>query len=126
MRLMRFCMNGIVQSLVILLITLQISSCSSEDNFFAIPVAADRTLTWVAPTEREDNTPLQLSDIAGFRIYYGTAQGEYTDTVDINDRTAEQAEVPSLTAGITYYIVVTAIDIQGRESDFSNEVTLTI
>ena len=34
----------------------------------------------VTPTEREDNTPLGLSEIAGFNIYCGNTQGGYQDT----------------------------------------------
>ncbi len=42
-------------------------------------------LTWVAPSEREDGTGLSLSEIAGFRIYYGAKSGDYLNTIDVDD-----------------------------------------
>ena len=82
-------------------------------------------LSWVAPAEREDNSALSLSDIAGYKIYYGTTQSQYSDNVTINDSTATGYTFTSLPAG-TYYIVVTTIDTEGRESQYSPEVVITI
>lgn len=36
---------------------------------------ATATLSWVRPTEREDNSPLLASDIAGYVLYWGTSSG---------------------------------------------------
>jgi hypothetical protein len=82
-------------------------------------------LSWVAPSEREDNTGLSLSDIAGFRIYYGAETGNYQNQLDVNDHTAEQAQIAGIPAG-TYYVVMTTIDVDGRESAFSSEVVVTL
>lgn len=80
------------------------------------------SLAWVAPAERADNTSLLLSDIAGYKAYYGPASGLYTNSVTINDGTAEGYTFTNLTTG-TYYFVVTTIDTDGRESQYSTEVT---
>ncbi len=85
---------------------------------------ADITLSWVAPAEREDNSALSLSAIAGYKVYYGTTQGQYSDSVAINDGTAVAYTFTGLPAG-TYYFVVTTIDTDGRESQYSSAVTLT-
>ena len=86
---------------------------------------ADIILSWVAPAEREDNSALSLSAIAGYKVYYGTTQGQYTDSVTINNGTAAGYTFTGLPAG-TYYFVVTTIDTEGRESQYSSVVTINI
>ncbi|RKZ55669.1 MAG: hypothetical protein DRQ44_17535, partial [Gammaproteobacteria bacterium] len=88
--------------------------------------SADITLTWTAPAEREDNSALSLSAIAGYKIYYGTTQGQYSDSVTINDGTAVvNYTFTGLPAG-TYYFVVTTTDTEGRESQYSPEAVTTL
>jgi hypothetical protein len=82
-------------------------------------------VSWVAPSEREDNSPISLSEIAGYKIYYGTNQGNYINTIDIIDSTAESYIFNELTAG-TYYVVLTTYDTQGRESQYSNELVMSL
>jgi hypothetical protein len=82
-------------------------------------------LNWVAPSEREDGTGLALSEIAGYRIYYGTTAGVYQNQIDINDHTAEQAQIAYIPVG-RYYVVMTTIDTEGRESAYSSEVVVTV
>ena len=81
-------------------------------------------LSWVAPTEREDGSVLSLSAIAGYRIYYGVEKGIYPGQIDINDHTASQAQLSGFPSG-KYFVVMTTIDTDGRESIFSLEVEMT-
>jgi VCBS repeat-containing protein len=90
-----------------------------------INTPADITLSWIAPAEREDNSALSLSAIAGYHIYYGTTLGQYTNSVTINDGSAVTYTFTGLPAD-TYYFVVTTIDTKGRESLYSPEVKITI
>ena len=82
-------------------------------------------LTWVAPSKRADNTGLSLSEIKGYRIYYGTEKGNYQNQFVVNDGSAEQAQIAGVPAGV-YYLVMTTIDVDGRESTYSQEVVVTI
>lgn len=82
-------------------------------------------LTWVAPSEREDNTGLSLSEIAGYRIYYGTEKGNYQNQFEVNDGSAQQTQIAGVPSG-AYYLVMTTIDVDGRESSYSQEVVVTI
>jgi VCBS repeat-containing protein len=86
---------------------------------------ADITLSWVAPAEREDNSALSLSAIAGYKVYYGTTQGQYSNSVAINDGTAVAYTFTGLPAGNNYF-VLTTIDTEGRESQYSSVVTIII
>jgi hypothetical protein len=78
-------------------------------------------LTWEAPTTVSDGTP--LTDLAGYKIYYGTSSGNYTEVIDAGNVTTYT--VGSLPPG-TYYFAVTAYNGSGNESDYSNEASKTI
>ncbi len=86
---------------------------------------ADITLSWVAPAEREDNSAISLSEIAGYKIYYDTVQGSYNNSIDINDGTAVGHTFTGFPTG-TYYFVITTQDTEGRESQLSSEVIIVI
>jgi len=62
-------------------------------------------------------------DVAGYRIYFGPASGDYTNVIDVgllNSRT-----IPLLAGDGTYYFAVTTYSYEGLESDYSNEVNYT-
>ena len=80
------------------------------------------TLKWTAPTSRADGTPLSLADIDGYRIYYGNSSGNYSDTLDVSDGSAQSASVTGIPAGV-YYLVMTTYDNAGRESQYSAEIS---
>ncbi len=84
---------------------------------------SDIIITWVAPIERENNNPISLTEIAGYKIYYGTSLGQYMNDVTINDATAVSHTFIGLAAS-TYYFAVTTLDTEGRESLYSNEVVI--
>ncbi len=62
--------------------------------------------------------------LAGYRLYYGQTSGTYPTYIDVGLQTT--ATVTGLTAGQTYYFVVTAYDTAGDESGPSNTVTVTM
>ncbi len=124
--------------------TLQISACGNKDNLAAATsninpdqstntdtdtginsTVADAKLSWAAPAEREDNSSILLSEISGYQVFYGTVQGQYTSSVTINDATATSYTLTNLPTG-TYYLVMTTLDTEGRESQFSPEVVIAV
>lgn len=72
------------------------------------------TLSWAVPTTKVDGTP--LTDLAGYKVYFGTSPGVYTSIV-VGDVTSYQ--IDGLTKGQTYYFTVTAYDMKGLESDYA-------
>lgn len=90
--------------------------------------AADVSINWQAPTENIDGTP--LTDLAAFKVYIGTESRNYTQTISINDpsRTSATATItlPVNPGENTFYIAMTAIDDDGNESGYSNEITRVI
>ena len=85
-------------------------------------VAGTITLAWDPPTTNTDGTP--LTDLAGYKIYYGPTSGSYTNTLDVGNVTT--SVVNNLTDGLTYYFTVSAYNSAGVESSFSNEVSKTL
>lgn len=81
-------------------------------------------LSWTAPVARADGTPLSLADINGYRIYYGTAAGNYPNRIDVPDGTATSATVTGIPVG-SYYLVMTTYDVNGIESSYSQAIRKT-
>jgi hypothetical protein len=104
--------------------------CSGGDGG---PAGGSTMLSWAAPYGREDNvTRITLNEIAGYNIYYKSAMGTYRDQVPIYiDDSNNVANIRVRLGDIpvrsgTYSVVVTTIDIDGRESVFSvPEVVVT-
>lgn len=78
--------------------------------------ATSVTLTWDASTTNTDGTA--LTDLAGYKVYYGTSPGNYTATINAGNVTTYM--VSGLAPG-TYYFAVTAVNSGGAESGYSNE-----
>ncbi len=99
-----------------------IESNSSDDSGTNTATSIDAvTLAWDAPTTNSDGSA--LTDLSGYKIYYGTSSGNYTETVDIGNTTG--ASISALAAG-NWCFAVTAYDTSGNESDYSNEVCTTV
>ncbi len=81
-------------------------------SLFAQEKSASLTVYWDANTE---------SDLAGYKVYYGTASVQYKYIVDVGNRT--EYEVTDLREDQRYYFAVTAYDYAGNESGFSREVS---
>lgn len=71
-------------------------------------------------------TPNSESDLAGYKIYWGLASRSYGTPVAVPLPHTPTATVSNLPTGRTYYFAVTAYDVSGNESGFSNEVSQTI
>jgi len=81
------------------------------------------TLTWTAPTQRTDGSA--LTNLAGYRIYWGTESRNYTKSVEIDNPAVTSYVIENLGPG-THYFATTAVDANGAESAYSNEATKTI
>jgi hypothetical protein len=89
-----------------------------------LPVAGgSATLSWVPPTHRTDGTA--LTNLAAYRILWGTAPGIYPNNVRVDNPGLSSYVVSNLAPG-TYYFVVTAIDAAGLESGYSNRAQKTV
>jgi len=108
-------------------ITVSDGTASSSLPDFSIEVTqaaiGSVTLTWDAPTMNVDGT--SLTDLAAYKVYYGTNSGNYTSEVRIDNPGVATYIVENLVAN-TYYFAMTAINNAGEESDFSREAAHTV
>ena len=82
-------------------------------------------INWVAPTQREDGTPLILSEIETYNLYYGSSPGDYQNTINNSNVTTDSVYITDFPGG-TYYFVITTIDTDGQESRYSEEIEIII
>lgn len=80
-------------------------------------------VSWLAPTENTDNST--LTDLAGFKIYFGIFPGEYDNSITVNNAGLSSFLVEKLGTA-DWFFVVTAINSSGIESAYSKEVFKTI
>lgn len=81
------------------------------------------TLTWLPPTSNTDGSV--ITDLAGYRIYYGTNQDALSQVVDISNVGVTTYIVQGLTTG-TWYFAVRAYTVGGSESALSNIASKSI
>lgn len=76
--------------------------------------AASVTLAW-------DNSP--ETDVTAYRVYVGTVSRGYSTTTTVSNVTS--LRLTNLVAGVKYYFAVTARNLAGLESDYSQEISFT-
>ena len=77
--------------------------------------AASLLVTWVANTD---------SDLAGYKVYYGTQSRTYGTVADVQK--ANSYQISNVQNGSTYYVTVASYDNSGNESIRSTEVNAYI
>jgi hypothetical protein len=81
------------------------------------------TLSWQPPTRNEDGSP--LTDLAGYVVYWGTASGQYSHSVKLNNPGLTRYVVNDLGRG-THYFATKAFNSSGIQSTYSAEARKTI
>ena len=90
--------------------------CLSLGMIFQLPARAVQsvTLKW---------SPSTNANVAGYRIYYGTASHVYTVSNTVGNVTT--ASIGGLADATNYFFAATTLDAVGDESGFSNEASFT-
>jgi hypothetical protein len=107
-------------------ITISVSDGRSTATLpaFAINVVdvsnAGAELSWTPPTQNTDGT--SLTNLAGYRISYGTSPSAMTQTVQVANVGITRYTMDNLSPG-TYYFTVRAYTSNGTESDNSSVAT---
>ena len=81
------------------------------------------TLSWTAPTKNTDGTA--LTNLAGYRVHYGTSAGSYTNSVQLPNKSLTSVVIEDLTPA-RWYFAVKAYNTSGVESTFSGSVSKLI
>jgi len=74
-------------------------------------------VSWTPPVQRTDGSA--LTDLAGYRVYYGKALNSLTRIIDIRNPGQTSQFIDDLDTG-TWYFAVTAYTNEGLESEMSN------
>jgi hypothetical protein len=94
---------------------------------FSITVSAiangTATVAWTPPTTRTDGSA--LTNLAGYRIYYGNGPNDFDNVIDVNTVGVTNFVVENLSQG-TWYFAVSARDSTGAESGISSAASKTI
>ena len=86
-------------------------------QMLSVSVLGSLQISWQAPTENVDGTP--VDGIATYRIHYGDFSRNYDVIIDVAGN--QRNHVLELPVG-SYYIAMTAVDIDGEESALSQEI----
>ena len=86
-------------------------------------VIGSAELYWSVPTLNEDGSP--LTNLAGYKIRYGTTPGSLSQVVDVANPAVTSATIEGLAAG-TWYFSVTSYTNNGVESAAAGPVYSTI
>lgn len=97
----------------------------------ALGASATAELSWAAPTDRQDGTPLQAADIGGYTIYYavdtdGGIDTETASRIEVEPGQASKVVELQLEPRPEPYVVAFAIDVydsNGLRSPLSDIVT---
>ena len=110
-------------------IVIRVSDSTSTVSLpaFAINVVQDSggtaSLSWTPPTANSNGTA--LTNLAGYRIYYGTSSTALTQQVQIASAGVSSYVISGLNSG-TYYFAVRAYNTVGAESPASNLVMKSV
>lgn len=80
------------------------------------PSTGEATLSWTKPTANVDGSP--LTDLAGYRIYYGTSAAAMNHVIQVSNPATQDYEISNLPMG-TWYFAVAAYTTTARESSLS-------
>ncbi len=81
------------------------------------------TLSWNAPTQNIDGSV--LTNLGGYKIYYGTSATSMTRVVDVNNPSLTRYVVENL-APSTWYFSMTTVTSTGQESRPSSVISITV
>lgn len=110
-------------------INISVSDGQASDALAPFSVSVDAialgsvTLNWTLPTQNTDGTP--LTDLAAIGLYWGREEGNYTESVTINNPGITTYVVENLEPG-TWYFVSTAFNDDGIESEYSGSISRVI
>jgi len=77
------------------------------------------TLDWSPPTENTDTS--SLTDLAGYRIYYGAKRTSLDQRIELRNPGLTRYVVDNLRAG-RWYFALTAYNRRGGESNLSGVI----
>lgn len=106
-----------------LVMTLVLAGCTGGGSGGSTPPAPTATVTGSVTFQWDPSTD---TDLAGYRVYRSTTSGSFGAPIATLSASATSYQATNLQKGLEYFFVVSAFDINGNESPFSNQVSRVI
>jgi len=107
-----------------------LSACSGGGGSSSTPVIVGKSVYWAPPQTFTDNTPVVPStDLQGFEIYvkqenvFGSTDNAVATPSPLDTSYNLGNIAPPLTPGVTYYLSMRTVTVEGMKSDFSPPVS---
>ena len=110
-------------------IVISVSDGNNSDSLPAFSISVDQsangsaTLSWMPPAQNTDGSA--LTNLAGYRIYYGTNSASLNKTIQVANAGISTYVISNLSPA-TWYFSVKAYSSGNVESDFSKKVSKMI
>jgi hypothetical protein len=98
-------------------------SSGATSSATSVSTSNSATLSWEAPTT--DTNGAALTNLGGYRIYYGSSETGLTQLVSLNSVGTQTYVIDNLTPG-TWFFAIRAVTQSGVESAMSDVVSKTI
>lgn len=108
---------------LVLAAVIALAGCADGGSGGGAPPAPVATATGSVSFQWDPSTD---SDLAGYRVYRSTTSGSYGAPIATLSASATSYQSAGLQKGLEYFFVVSAIDVNGNESPFSNQVSRKI
>ena len=113
--------TNILKGLITLVALLQLAACDGEQVTAMVeeastPAVSRAPLSWTAPVERENNAAIAMSEVAGFNVYYGSDVNNIDGVIEITDAYESELNLGAHLATGTWFVKITTVDSEGRES----------
>jgi len=104
--------------------SIQSTAAQTPTSPLPTPSTSNVTLSWVGPTENTNGSA--LTDLSGYKIYYGTNPKQLNELVSVSNPGLQTYVIDGLAVGATYYFTITAMATDGTESVESAVVSTNI
>ena len=101
------------------------ASNNSSAGQAAVANSSEISLGWDTPTEREDDSALELYEIDGYVIAYGDAPDALETTYTITGGQVTSHTFESVDQG-TYYFAIATVDSDGSQGAYSDPVEVVV
>ncbi len=82
-------------------------------------------LSWDIPSQREDGQALELYEIDGYKIVYGTDELNLSSVLSVSGASETSVTVDELLSG-TYYFAIATVDSDGVQGAYSETISVSI
>ena len=89
------------------------------------PKTYNASVSWAVPSTRADGTPLSVSELSGYEVYYTNDSGSVNISLPISGGSTASTMVNNLASG-NYYFSISAIDAAGLKSVLSTVASITV